>query len=299
MNYQNSCSNCGESGHNFRSCMAPVSSYGLIAFRINNKNFKQIEKLTTDLRSLTGYEGQELQFLVIQRKDSIGYVELVRGKYKADDVTYIRAQLEGMTTTERQRIVNLPFEKVWTEMWGGSLRSDGGVSKTFSSEYDISSKKILGLRESGVLQRLIEEVGPAMYSTPEWGFPKGRRNPREDNLTCAMREFNEETGLRPYQYIILENMEPIRETFFGNNHIHYTHVYYLAYCAPELEVSMKKFDSHMSREVGDIRWAGLEEALALIRPDNVEKREILLRASSILRNYCALQMGGGSDSFVA
>ena len=37
--------------------------------------------------------------------------------------------------------------------------------------------------------------------------------------------------------------------------------------------------------------SGLEEALSLIRPENVEKREILLRVSSILRNYCALQMG--------
>jgi hypothetical protein len=59
---------------------------------------------------------------------------------------------------------------------------------------------------------------------------------------------------------------------------------------------MNKFDNHMSREVGDIRWVSLEDALSLIRPENVEKREILLRASSILRNYCALQMGSSSSS---
>jgi 8-oxo-dGTP pyrophosphatase MutT (NUDIX family) len=267
--------------------MAPVSSFGLIAFRIKNNTFKQIDKLVTDNKSLTGLESQEIQFLLIQRKDSIGYVELVRGKYSQDDLVYIKAQIAGMTETERQRILDLPFEKVWNEMWG----SCSSNSKQYTSEFEASKRKIQGLRDSGVLRTLVEEAGPAVYKTPEWGFPKGRRNQREDNLTCAMREFNEETGLRPYHYVVLENMDPIRETFFGNNHVHYTHVYYMAMCSSDLEVSMKRFDTHMIREVGDIQWASLEEALALIRPDNVEKRGILLRASTILRNYCPLQMG--------
>ena len=294
MNIQNGCSNCGEIGHSFRNCNAPVSSYGLIAFRVNNRNFKQADKLVYDTKSLTGYEGQEIQFLLIQRKDSIGYVELIRGKYKLEDVEYIRAQVHGMTSIERQRTLDLPFDRLWNEMWGSNPNS-----KQFTNEYESSRRKIQVLRDSGLLTSLVEEAGVASYTTPEWGFPKGRRNPREDNLTCAMREFNEETGLRPYQYAIVENMEPIRETFFGTNHVHYTHIYYLAICPSELEVDMKKFDTHMSREVGDIRWASLEEALSLIRPENVEKREILLRVSSILRNYCALQMGSaGFDGSV-
>ena len=274
--------------------MSPVSSYGLIAFRVNNKSFKQVSRLLSDSKSLTGYEGNEIQFLLIQRKDSIGYVELVRGKYKLDELDYIRDQIRGMTAEERDRILNLPFDRLWNEMWGSNPNS-----RQYTNEYESSRKKIAQLRgenNSGILAKMIEEAGPVLHSTPEWGFPKGRRNPKEENLACAMREFNEETGLRPYQYIVLENMEPIRETFFGNNHVHYTHIYYLAYCSPELEVSMNMFDNHMSREVSDIRWASLDEALTLIRPENVEKREVLLRASSILRNYCALQMGCGSGS---
>ena len=284
------CSNCGDYGHTFKSCLSPVSSYGIIAFRIKPTNTTitnsiQAEKLTTDARSLTGYENQQIEFLLIQRKDSIGFVELVRGKYKLDDISYIKDQIAGMTPIERERILTLPFETLWADMWGSNSNS-----KQFTNEYESSKKKIIQLKESGTLAALIAEI-PAVYTTPEWGFPKGRRNPREDNITCAMREFNEETGLRPYQYKVVENMEPIRETFFGNNHVHYTHVYYLAVCSSNLEVIMNRYDNHMVREVGDIRWVSLEDALKLIRPENVEKREILLRASSILRNYCALQMG--------
>jgi len=277
------CSNCGLSGHSYKSCSAPVSSYGLIAFRAVGE--PQVDRLIRETKSLTGYEGQKIQFLLIQRKDSIGYVEIIRGKYKLDDTAYIQAQAAGMTASERERVLTLPFETLWTDMWGSN--SNG---KQFTNEFEQSRRRFNTMKESGQLAKLMTDAPPP-FSTPEWGFPKGRRNPREDNIACAMREFNEETGLRPHQYKVIENMEPIRETFFGNNHIHYTHVYYLAFCSDTLEVKMNPDDAHMARETGDIRWASLEEALTLIRPENVEKREILLRASSILRNYCALQMG--------
>jgi ADP-ribose pyrophosphatase YjhB (NUDIX family) len=244
------CSNCGDYGHTFKNCLSPVSSYGIIAFRIKPNNITvtnsiQAEKLTTDARSLTGYENQQIEFLLIQRKDSIGFVELVRGKYKLDDISYIKDQIAGMTPIERERILTLPFETLWADMWGSNSNS-----KQFTNEYETSKKKIMQLKESGTLAALITEI-PAVYTTPEWGFPKGRRNPREDNITCAMREFNEETGLRPYQYKVVENMDPIRETFFGNNHVHYTHVYYLAVCSSNLEVIMNRYDNHMVREVGE------------------------------------------------
>jgi NADH pyrophosphatase NudC (nudix superfamily) len=42
----------------------------------------------------------------------------------------------------------------------------------------------------------------------------------------------------------------------------------------------------MTREIGDIRWFTVDEAMAKIRPDAQEKREILLRAANIFRNFC-------------
>jgi hypothetical protein len=42
----------------------------------------------------------------------------------------------------------------------------------------------------------------------------------------------------------------------------------------------------MRREIGNLGWFTLEEALQKIRPENVEKKEVLIRVSTILRNYC-------------
>jgi hypothetical protein len=41
----------------------------------------------------------------------------------------------------------------------------------------------------------------------------------------------------------------------------------------------------MTREIGAIKWCSLDEATSKIRPDNVEKREILLKAGKIMRNF--------------
>ena len=35
------------------------------------------------------------------------------------------------------------------------------------------------------------------FVNPEWGFPKGRKNIKESNIECALREFNEETRKAP------------------------------------------------------------------------------------------------------
>jgi len=64
----------------------------------------------------------------------------------------------------------------------------------------------------------------------------------------------------------------------------------MAYVASQEDVLMDMTNEHMSREVGNIGWFSLEDALSMIRPENVEKREILLKASSLLRNYCPLRL---------
>ena len=62
---------------------------------------------------------------------------------------------------------------------------------------------------------------PTKWMEPEWGFPKGRRNPHETDITCASREFQEETGLYRQDFTIIQNTYPISETFFGSNQVHY------------------------------------------------------------------------------
>lgn len=292
---QYTCSNCGKPGHTLRTCQDPVMSYGVIAFRIvggSNGHFENI--LCAEREDYLGLSrAGKIQFLLIQRKDSLSFVEFVRGKYTLEDPTYLRMLLENMTVAEREKILSMNFDDLWRSVWGEI------PTRTYKNDYETSKIKFnsllggpVGENVDGEFERtigftirdLLNET-TSHHAEPEWGFPKGRRNPNEEDLSVAVREFYEESGISRSQISIIKNLNPLEETFFGSNRVHYCHKYFMGYCRADLEVSMEKCNHHMLREVGNIGWFSLEEALQKIRPENVEKREVLLRAQGVLRNF--------------
>jgi 8-oxo-dGTP pyrophosphatase MutT (NUDIX family) len=182
-----------------------------------------------------------------------------------------------MTKDEQNKILNMSFDDLWYGVWGES-----SSVKSHKNDYDTSERKFATIKD--MLPQLISE-NPSKWLEPEWGFPKGRRNPHESDLNCAMREFQEETGLQRNEFSIIQNTFPISETFFGSNQVHYCHKYYIAICNKSVEVKMNMNNPHMAREIGAIKWCYLDEAISKIRPDNIEKREILLKAGKIMRNF--------------
>ena len=88
------CTNCGLSGHVFRNCLSPVTSYGLIAVRyMNDNNASSLFSKSTTISN----GNDSIQFLLIQRKDSLSFVEFIRGKYNPYEDEYIGRLLRGMT----------------------------------------------------------------------------------------------------------------------------------------------------------------------------------------------------------
>jgi len=283
------CTNCGELNHSFKQCLAPITSHGIIAFRIVN-GWNPSKVLAENESAITGLEQSgPIQFLMIQRRDSLGFVELMRGKYGLYDFTYITTQLKGMTVNERGRFLTLGFQQLWDDLWGSDR-----ANIQYRQEKEMSRSKMEQLREFGIVDEkgvrrslidLFESFGPG-WQTPEWGFPKGRRDPYETERACAFREMFEETGLRECDTQMIENLEPIQENFFGTNHIYYCHKYRIVYVKESVKVEFDPSNEHMRREIGNLGWFTLEEALQKIRPENVEKKEVLIRVSTILRNYC-------------
>ena len=129
---------------------------------------------------------------------------------------------------------------------------------------------------------------PIHWSTPEWGFPKGRRDGSESDLDCALREMKEETGLQSEDVVVIHNLDPLNETFFGSNRVHYCHKYFVIYVPDGTNVTYDPNNPHMKREIGGLRWFSFHDALQQIRSENIEKREILLRLGTLLRNYCPI-----------
>ena len=284
--HKNFCTNCGGNGHVFRQCIAPVTSYGVIMVRAANP-FNLEECLVSSSAAVTGMEQEALQFLLIQRRDSLGFIELIRGRYKATDIDYIRLHLGGITKDEQQRYRDGPFDVLWNSMWGLNH------SHLYKNEFETAMAK-WELIHKGVtdangklwtVDDLIASAEPAK-DTPEWGFPKGRRDAQESDYICAMREMEEETGVKERDVVAIQNIEPLNESFFGSNHVNYCHKYFIVWVPPSVNIKFNSENDHMRREIGDIQWLSLDQALARIRPENIEKKEVLLRAASLFRNLC-------------
>ena len=77
--------------------------------------------------------------------------------------------------------------------------------------------------------RLAYKDTPIVWGEPEWGFPKGRRNYHEKDISCALREFEEETGYKRTDLSIMQNIQPVEEIFTGSNYKSYKHKYFIAY----------------------------------------------------------------------
>jgi len=180
----NSCLNCNKPNHQFNQCKIPIISYGIIACR----------------PSVAG-----LQYLMICRKYTFGYIDYIRGKYLSYNAPQIQKNVDEMANDEKDRVSVEPVD------------SDKGIN-----EYIRSSA--------------------TSWKEPEWEFPKGRRNYQESDMDCALREFEEETGYTASSVNIIENVLPFEEVFIGSNHKSYKYKYYLAYMN-ENSVPVQNFQS--------------------------------------------------------
>jgi len=288
--HSSTCSNCGTSGHGFRQCIEPVSSYGVLVFRFvgRSQEWSPTREFCAPTRSPTGLQNVEPQVLMIQRKDSLGFMDILRGKYKINDPDYIRKQLRGTTKKERESLLNDDFDTIWQNLWG----SDAESSQRYAHDRQISKQKLSDIRkgvetnkgESYTLADLLRQE-PVVYETPEWGFPKGRRDPYETDIQCAYRELKEETSILEDELWKVMNIAPFVETFYGSNDVHYRHTYYIAQYIGGRTISFDALNNEMVKEIGSLAWKSMDDALLLLRPDNLEKRGILIQLATLFRNF--------------
>tara|TARA_Y100000816_G_C26051652_1_gene551455 strand:- start:226 stop:900 length:675 start_codon:yes stop_codon:yes gene_type:complete len=219
---------------------------------------------------------------MICRKDTLGYIDFLRGKYNLYDKQYIVDMINQMTISEREKLLNNNFDYLWNELWGSF-----NVSKYKNEES--TSKDKFNLLKTGcyisdefVCLKDIIMNNTSNWNEPEWGFPKGRRNYQEKDYSCALREFEEETGYSLNLLHNINNITPFEEIFTGSNYKSYKHKYYLAY--------MKYNDSDIETifqdsEVSKIKWKTYDECISCIRNYNLEKKQILKNINEIISTY--------------
>lgn len=250
------CLNCDVEGHTFKNCSLPVRSYGIIAYRITKSN--------------------EKEYLIIQRKDTIGKTDFMRGKYKTKGVINwgkLKSLIEEMTDIEKLEILNTPKEVVWNNMW---LDHNSGIFKN-------EKNKAMNMFKEIDYKTLLKESMPSRYKENEWGFPKGRKNLSESVIECAIREFKEETGLKNKDFLIRQDKKFIEE-FTASDGLKYVHIYYLAKVNSFINLQEVYKNLIFRQEVKNIGFFSYKTAYKMFRDYHSRKKYVLTQVNDYLNN---------------
>ena len=254
------CNNCGKIGHVYNGCSKPITSIGIIVFNRDIDTTK---------------------YLLICRKDSLGYVEFIRGKYPLYNKDYIQNIINEMTIQEKTSLLTKNFDILWKNLWGDFYGNQYRCEEKSSRDKFEQIKEGIHLFDDTFfsLETLIKN-STTNWIEPEWGFPKGRRNYQENDHNCGLREFCEETGYQRNNIILIKNIIPFEEIFTGSNFKSYKHKYFIG----NLKNSYITKNFQKS-EVRKMKWMSLDETIEAIRPYNLEQITLIKNIDKVLNKY--------------
>jgi ADP-ribose pyrophosphatase YjhB (NUDIX family) len=261
------CNNCNTNGHNYKECTHPITSHGIICYRVVN-----------DI----------IEYLIIRRRFSFSYADFIRTlkpRQSNEDIDYICILLSRMTPIEHNMLKNNEFDFLWNDLW---LDNTYKHLKDYKKCRKIYNLLVDGKTNSGksfsTLKDLLE-TSKSKFEEAEWGFPKGKRNANETDEACASREFTEESGLDYNLLKIHKEVLPMYEEYKSINNKNYRSIYYLAkYEGPDFDMSIDQNNKEQYCEVDKIEWAPLSECKEKFRYYYTSKYDLLQNIDCNLQN---------------
>lgn len=264
-------------------------SYGIIALQVTEhslyikvknaikRNTKltmcDIDCLTDSDRELCSDYKNKIKFLMIAKKHTYGFSEIINGKYDVFNRNQIFHLLKQTTIHEFNRIISDDFRQMWIEVQQLTPYEVPEDNPYYQPSFD----KFLKLRETLTNYDKINHN----YVTTDWEFPKGHKNSyNEDTMKCAIREFKEETNLSRKDFYVFKNIEPINEIFKGTDNNYYHYIYYLALLKENVTFS------HSNNLESDIIGTySIEEAIDKIRDYNKIRKSVTYYVFSNILNW--------------
>lgn len=267
------CVNCGQPGHIIKTCKEPITSFGILLYKIIYNKDEEINDKNEYLTNLTNEDSNvypKIKFLLVQRRNTMGFVDFLRGKYSNHDKMY--TLINETTKEEKEKLKNCNFTDLWDFLWINKS------SKIYKTEYSFAKKKFEDLNILNIINNSKD-----VYNFTEFSIPKGRKNINETNLKCAERELYEETGYSQKNFIYIDK-QPIIEDFVGTDNIRYKHIYFMAKLKDEYKTFLPSTSYTQNMEIKNKGWFTYTEAEHLFRPYEYHKNNILKNFYDFLIN---------------
>lgn len=198
-------------------------SYGIACFRKHNNEFS---------------------ILLVKRRFTYSFYAFVYGLYRLKNFNSLIKLFNNMTNDEKSEIVRWNFDILWNRLWGLSKPVKEKYKKIFETNFSNDVNK----------QKLLKIIQSSKSIDPIWEIPKGHKEPYENEVQCAVREFREETGLSKTCYKILDGEKT--ETDKDNNKV-YVMKYFFALINDNYKNMLLK--SNIDHSVIECKWFSMSE----------------------------------------
>lgn len=213
----------------------------------------------------------EIYYLAIQRKDTIGFTDFVRGKYSSKNS--LKHLLEEMTQDELQTLKTTPFNTIWNTMWcnkNSRLYKNIKTPEAKFNELDINE---------------LVNASCSRWKHQEIEFPKGRKKKRESGFSCATREFLEETTYDYFKETDIYRGRVFTEEYMGSNGVFYKHSYFITKLKPDAKRPPLHLDILKQHgEVKDVQFINYKTFMNSIRYYYPSKRNLLTKVHNFIQN---------------
>lgn len=213
----------------------------------------------------------QYQLLIIKSPISYAFIELIYGRYtryvdmQPDHVFETLCRLTNNITPEEKRLFcTFDFDSLFFYITNRKYNNIVFTDRLTDNEY----KQYLGYTYANKIfydniyvnkEKLLTYINSSYNKHINlWQIPKGKRNPRESQLDCAIREFEEETSIKSADYDILYNVKPLRfSTVIADTQYDYN--YFVATLKNNVSPRLKYNFNKGYIEVTDIRWVNINK----------------------------------------
>ena len=204
--------------------------------------------------------------LLVQKKHTYAFADFVIGKYDKNNIFSLIEKFNKMTIQEKLIISSLEFEWIWYNMFMSKDKSDM-YCRSFGRfyKYFLSNPKFLKnlLSSSNKNGNLL------------WEPPKGRKNKTEMSISCAMREVQEETRIKPSSYQIISGKK-IKKQIVSNN-VRYIIIYYIAIMKDFEKIKFDINNKDQAIEISEVSWVPII---------NIQNYYMLHDLKTIIKSQC-------------
>jgi hypothetical protein len=234
---------------------------------------------------------RQYEILMVRKRCTYAFISFVSGRYCLSNERTIMDLLNAMTNQEKLDILSLDFDILWWRIWLSRSHEyatahnipqkanpvdslswmeiyEKRTLRDFMTTAQSATRQSMYIKKKAKFERsFLQDAGvlldrlvraSTISKNLMWDVPRGQKNGCESDLECAIREFGEETGVKPRDYRILYGTPPFRYSYTDGG-VTYNDTFYIAVEENKILPRISFKTQSQIIEIDNIGWMGITE----------------------------------------